>query len=97
MAARFRTKTYTFPSATPVTVATILALTNDIYFTSLTLRAAAGNAGNVTWLDTVGGTDGGYLDAGEAVAFDLNTAYLATSDILLSAPQNDVVYITVMS
>lgn len=94
MAARFKTKAYTFGAA-GASLATIIGSSNDKYVGSVTLRAAQSNVGNVTWADPDGSV-GGYLDGGEAASFDLTGKFVDTADIRLSGTENDVIYITVI-
>lgn len=96
MAARFKTKLYTFLNATPVTLwAALGSPVNDKYGQSVTLRAGSTNVGNVYW-QNASAERGGYLDAGEAATMDLAGMWVSAEDIYLSGTQDDTLYITVL-
>lgn len=96
MAARFRTKLYTFVGTDPVSLGSILASSNDAYVSSITLRAGASNVGVTTW-KALGDTAGGYLEGGEAATFDLAGSFVALDQIYLVGSVDDTIYITVMN
>jgi hypothetical protein len=94
VAARYKPKHYTFLSASPVSLGSILASPNDSYVGSITLRAASDNSQTLYWGDNT--ELGGYLRPGEAASFDLTGKFVATADIYLVGATNDEVYITVI-
>jgi hypothetical protein len=96
MAARFKTKLYTFPSNSSITLSALLASVNDEYVSSVTFRAGSGNAAAITWA-APSGTAGGYMTAGEAATFDLAGKFVQTSEIVLTGTQDDTLYISVLS
>lgn len=94
MAARFRTILYTL-TGSEVTLNSILGSANDLYVSSITMRAGAANAGTVTWTSSaVGDTAGGFLEAGEAATFDMTGKFVSLSDIKINGTLNDTVYLT---
>ena len=97
MAARFRTKEYSFPSTAAVKLTTVLGLTNQDYVSTLVIRAGASNTGTVYW----GGSDvttsanrGGYLAQGDAVGIDIINKYFGTDEVYFVGAQNDIIHIT---
>lgn len=96
MAAGFRTITYTFSSGAAVGLATILGDANTTFAGNLAIRAKKDNAGDVFWQDSAGSA-GGYLEAREAVSFDLSSSFLHTTNFFLIGTTGDVVYITVLA
>jgi len=94
MATRFKTVLYTL-TGSPVSLNTILGSANDLYVSSITLRAGSSNAGTITWTSSdAGATAGGYLDAGEAATFDVTGKFVSLNDIKLDGTLNDTVYLT---
>lgn len=96
MAARIKTKKYTL-TASPASLTTILNNPNDAFISTLVTRAASGNAGTTYWKDSSGGDDGGYLEPGDAVAFDLVGKFLSTNDLWFYGTANDILYMTLAS
>jgi hypothetical protein len=94
VAVRFKPKTYTFISGTPVSIATITGSPSDDYSGNISLRAGEANLGNIYWGD---GVDlGGYLKAGEAAAIDLSFKFVDMKGFYLSGSAGDSVYLTLL-
>lgn len=98
MAARIKTITYTFTNTDAVSLATIINSPNDNYLSSLTLRAHRSNSGDIQWYDRGGTAVGGFLDAGEAVSFDLVGKFVGSTELKLSATDTTtaVIFATVI-
>ena len=97
MAARPKTKTYTFISPDAVSLHSIFSSASlDRFAGCVIIRANKNNSGNVFWQD-VGGSAGGFLDSGEAATMDFSNQFVDITGLYLVGSANDVVYITLIS
>lgn len=97
MAARIKYFEHTFASTAPVKLTTLLGLSGQDFVSTIALRAKKNNVGDVAWGAsnlTISTNRGGFLDAGDAVAFDLVSKYFGTDEMYLVGETNDVVFIT---
>lgn len=99
MSARIKTATYTFTTTDTVAISTVLGVAPSDFISGVTLRAHRSNSGDITWTARGSTTIGGFLDASEAVSFDLsNGQWLGCSELYLAVTDTTtaIVYATVL-
>lgn len=96
MAARIKTRNYTFTSGDPVQLSAIVNSTLDTFIGTLAVRTPLANGNLVYWRDASGGQNGGHLGPDEAVTMDLYGKFVATTDLWFLGTSGDVIEITVI-
>jgi len=96
MAARFKTRSYTFINTNAISLQSILNYPQDNYISSVAVRAGKTNVGIVYWRDGLTGDDGGHLSTDEAITIDVAGKFIPTGDLWFRGAQDDKIELTVL-
>jgi hypothetical protein len=95
MSARFKTKQHTL-SGSAESLSDILDDPRVDFLSSLTIRAAHANTGNINWEDS-DSSSGGFIQPGEGADWELAGKFVRATDIYFNGTASDVLDITVIS
>ena len=97
MGAIYKAAEYAFVDTTAVSLTTALALSAREFIGTVLFRAAAANVSNVhigTSNLTATTNRGGFMEAGDGLAFDLDQKFISSDDVFLQGAASDIVHMS---